>query len=311
MYRNAIIHVVVPAYNEEGFIGTVIKTMPDLVDGITVVDDCSADRTAEVARSCGDPRVTVVRTPKNLGVGGATVLGYRQALAANADVVVKMDGDGQMNPRYLTQILDAILEHGAAYAKGNRFLEGEVINRMPKGRIVGNIILTFLTKLASGYWNVFDPQNGFVAVRTTALKALPLEKLHKRFFFENDMLIRLNIRNLRVIDVPMPAIYGDEHSNLSIPSVMSTFPALLVKGFFVRVMEKYVIRDVSPIALFLFLGLAGLAFGIIFGGFLWIRVLMTGVATPTGSITLALLAMVLGFQLVLQAIVLDIQATPR
>jgi len=310
VYHNHVIHVVVPAYNEEELVGTVLRTMPAFVDRVFVVDDCSTDGTARAVEACGDSRVTLLRTPRNLGVGGATVLGYRHALAG-ADIVVKMDGDGQMQPESLPALLDAIIERGADYAKGNRFLRRELVHRMPIERIVGNVGLTFLTKLASGYWQVFDPQNGYTAVRAAALAVLPLDRLHQGFFFENDMLVRLNIHNFRVVDVPMPPVYDGAHSPMSIPAVMWSFPLLLLMRFFHRVMEKYVIRDFSPIALFLFAGLASLAFGIVFGGYLWIRTASTGVPTPTGSIILVLLALVVGFQLVLQAIVLDIQATPR
>ena len=311
MYQDRVVHVVVPAYNEADHVGVVVRTMPSFVDRIIVVDDCSTDGTARVAESCGDPRVTLLRTPRNLGVGGATVLGYRHALEAGAEIVVKMDGDGQMPPDALPELLDAIVDRGADYAKGNRFLRRELVHRMPLERIVGNVVLTFLTKLASGYWHVFDPQNGYTAVRATALRVLPLDRLHPGFFFENDMLVRLNLHNFRVVDVPMPPVYNGGPSHLSIPAVMSTFPLLLVRRFFHRVVEKYVVRDFSPIALFLFMGLASLTFGIVLGGYLWARGFATGVPTPTGSIIIVLLALVVGFQLCLQAIVLDIQATPR
>jgi hypothetical protein len=182
---------------------------------------------------------------------------------------------------------------------------------MPIERIVGNVVLTFLTKLASGYWNVFDPQNGYTAVRGSALAVLPLDRLHQGFFFENDMLVRLNVHDFRVADVPMPPVYNGGPSHLSILAVMSTFPLLLLRRFFHRVIEKYVVRDFSPIALFLFVGLGSLLFGIVGGCALWLHANSTGLPTPTGSIILVLLALVVGFQLCLQAIVLDIQSTPR
>ncbi len=311
MYKNTVIHVVVPAYNEEPFVGQVLAGMPAFVDRIFVVDDASTDGTARAVESCRDPRVVLLRTPRNLGVGGATVLGYRQALETGAGIVVKMDGDGQMPPEALPVLLDAIVEGGADYAKGNRFLHREMVQRMPAERIVGNVVLTFLTKLASGYWNVFDPQNGYTAIRASVLRVLALDRLHEGFFFENDMLVRLNVHNFRVVDVPMPAVYEGELSHLSIPAIVRTFPLLLVRRFFRRVLEKYVIRDFSPVALFLFAGLASLAFGMTFGAYLWIRAFFSGLPTPTGSLMLCLLAQVVGFQLCLQAIVLDIQATPR
>lgn len=311
MYQDRVVHVVVPAYNEAEHIGLVVRTMPTFVDRIFVVDDCSTDATARSAESCGDRRVTLLRTPRNLGVGGATVLGYRHALEAGAEIVVKMDGDGQMPPEALPELLDAIVQRGADYAKGNRFLRRETVHRMPFERLIGNVVLTFLTKLASGYWHVFDPQNGYTAVSASALRVLPLDRVHPGFFFENDMLVRLNVHNFRVVDVPMPSVYNGGPSHLSILAVMSTFPLLLLLRFFHRVLEKYVIHDFSPIALFLFVGLASLAFGMILGVSLWLHAESTGMPTPTGSIILVLLALVVGFQLCLQAIVLDIQATPR
>jgi glycosyltransferase involved in cell wall biosynthesis len=311
VYKHTTIHVVVPAYNEEPHIAGVVAGMPAYVDRIFVVDDGSTDGTARAVEACGDPRVALLRTPHNLGVGGATVLGYRHALDAGADVIVKMDGDGQMPPAALPALLDAIIERGADYAKGNRFLQRELVHRMPLERIVGNVMLTFLTKLASGYWNVFDPQNGYTAVRATALRVLPLDRLHQGFFFENDMLVRLNVHDFRVVDVAMPPVYNAEQSHLSIAAVVSTFPLLLLRRFFHRVVEKYVLRDFSPIALFLFVGLLSLGFGLVVGVSLWLHSYWNGVPTPTGSIILVLLAVVVGFQLCLQAIVLDIQATPR
>jgi glycosyltransferase involved in cell wall biosynthesis len=311
VYHDRVVHAVVPAYNEANHVALVVRTMPAFVDRIFVVDDCSTDGTAGAAESTGDPRLTVLRTPRNLGVGGATVLGYRHALEAGADIVVKMDGDGQMPPEALPELLDAVVQGDADYAKGNRFLRRELVHRMPLERIAGNVMLTFLTKLASGYWHVFDPQNGYTAARASALRVLPLDRLHPGFFFENDMLVRLNIHNFRVVDVPMPPVYNGGPSHLSILAVMSTFPLLLLRRFFHRVIEKYVVHDFSPIALFLFVGLASLGFGIVLGAALWLHAEHAGVPTPTGSIILVLLALVVGFQLCLQAIVLDIQATPR
>jgi glycosyltransferase involved in cell wall biosynthesis len=312
VYKDTAIHVVVPAYNEEVHVGAVLASVPDYVDRVVVVDDCSTDGTGPVVQACTDRRVVLLRTPRNVGVGGAMVVGYRWALDHGADIVVKMDGDGQMPAEALPALLDALVEQGADYAKGNRFLQRELVaTRMPAERIVGNVVLTFLTKLASGYWNVFDPQNGYTAVRASALRVLPLDRLHPGYFFENDMLVCLNVHDYRVVDVPMPPVYNEERSHLSILAVLFTFPLLLVRRFFHRVVEKYVLRDFSPIALFLFLGLASLTFGIVLGGSLWLHSYWSGIPTPTGSIILTLLALVVGFQLCLQAIVLDIQATPR
>ncbi len=303
--------MVIPAHNEEKFIGGVLREIPDYVDTVIVVDDASTDETAERVKNFQDPRVILLRNEKNLGVGGATVRGFKKALEMGAEIVVKVDGDGQMPLERLHLLLDAIIEEGYHYAKGNRFLEAHTLKKMPLVRLVGNIILTFLTKLASGYWHIFDPQNGYIAVERKALQAIPLDRLHRGYFFENDMLVHLNIMRFRVKDVPMPAIYGEEKSGIRLSSVILTFPWLLFKRFFYRIYHKYVLRDFSPIALFLFLGLFLLFWGAVFGAYHWIKSVKTGIPASTGTVMLAVLPLILGFQLVLEAIVLDIQETPK
>jgi glycosyltransferase involved in cell wall biosynthesis len=311
MYKGHRVTTILPAYNEAPFVGQVIATIPHFVDHIIVVDDCSEDGTREAALVSGDSRLVTLTTSQNEGVGGATILGYRKAIELGSNVMVKMDGDGQMDPAYLPLLLDAIIEHGYDYAKGNRFLATESLRLMPKRRLFGNILLTFLTKMASGYWHVFDPQNGYTAIKAEALRVLDLNAIHKRYFFENDMLIHLNFFGFRVRDVAIPARYGNEQSNLSIMHAGWTFPALLIRRCFHRIYQKYVLRDFSPIALFLFLGLILFLWGALFGVYLWMRTAVTGTATPIGTIMLALLPLILGFQLLLQGIVLDIQETPR
>jgi glycosyltransferase involved in cell wall biosynthesis len=311
MYKTHKIIAVVPAHNEADHVGRVIANMPDLVDRIIVVDDCSQDGTGQVAASCGDTRVVVLTMPTNQGVGGAMAAGYKQALELEAGIIVKIDGDGQMPPEYLPSLLDAIVELGFDYAKGNRFLMGDSIRAMPSHRVVGNVVLTFMTKMASGYWHIFDPQNGYTAITAKALGTVDLDGLHRGFFFENDMLVQLNFTGARVKDVAMPARYGPEESDINILQIGLTFPLLLLHKFFHRIIQKYVLRDFSPIALFLFLGLALFLWGGGLGVYLWIKTIVTGLATPTGTIMLALLPLILGFQLLLQAIVLDIQETPK
>jgi glycosyltransferase involved in cell wall biosynthesis len=311
MYKGHRITAVIPAHNESRYIGEVIKTMPAIVDHLIVVDDCSSDDTAGTAEACGDPRVIILRTPDNQGVGGATIFGYRAGIDMASDVLVKIDGDGQMPPNYLEALLDPIIEQGYDYTKGNRFLAGESLAFMPRHRLFGNVVLTFMTKLASGYWHIFDPQNGYTAIKADALRLLDLKALHKRFFFENDMLIHLNFFDRRVKDVAIPARYGEEVSDLNPFKVSVTFPLLLLRRFFYRVYQKYVLRDFSPIALFLFLGIILFGWGVLFGVYLWVESQITGRLTPTGTIMLSLLPLILGFQLLLQAIVLDIQETPK
>jgi glycosyltransferase involved in cell wall biosynthesis len=311
MYKGYRITTVVPAHNEALLIGKVAQTMPELVDHIVIVDDCSQDGTAEAALASGEARVIVLRTPSTQGVGGAMVLGFRKALELESQIVVKMDGDGQMPAEYLPSLLDAITDQGYDYAKGNRFLAGEALALMPRHRIFGNVVLTFMTKLASGYWHIFDPQNGYIAIKADALQFLDLEHIHRGYFFENDMLIHLNFFGLRVKDVAIPARYGEEESGINLFKVSSTFPFLLLRRFFHRIYQKYVLRDFSPIALFLLLGFILLCWSAVFGTYVWIRSAIADHATPTGTIMLVVLPLILGFQLVLQAIVLDIQETPK
>jgi glycosyltransferase involved in cell wall biosynthesis len=311
MYREHVVTAVVPVYNEAKHIGQVIKLMPEFVDHIILVDDCSEDGTIDAVAACGDKRVSVLTTSHNQGVGGAMVTGYQRAMELDSDIVAKMDGDGQMDPAYLSSLLDAIVGLGYDYAKGNRFLASESLGVMPKHRLLGNIVLTFLTKMASGYWHIFDPQNGYTAIKIEALRVLDLNAIHKRYFFENDMLVHLNFFGFRVKDVATPARYGDEESNLNVFKIGATFPLLLVRRYFHRIYQKYVLRDFSPIALFLFLGLILFAWGALFGVYLWVKTAISGIATPTGTIMLAVLPLVLGFQLLLESIVLDVQETPK
>jgi glycosyltransferase involved in cell wall biosynthesis len=311
LYKEHVVTVAVPAYNEERLITTVISTMPDFVDQIVVVDDCSTDSTYETVQKFADKRTILMKTGQNRGVGGATVLGYKKALELESDIVVKMDGDAQMRSEYLGQLLDPLIEEDYSYTKGNRFLLPEFLVQMPRGRLLGNVALTFMTKLASGYWHIFDPQNGFTAIKTDALRRLNLAELHQRFFFENDMLYQLNLQNARVKDVAIPSKYGEEVSSLSLFRVAVTFPFLLLRRFTSRITLKYVLRDFSPIALFLILGTLLFGWGVLFGAYAWIRSALTDDLTSTGTVMLSVLPLILGFQLILQAIVLDIAETPK
>ena len=311
MYKGHRIATILPAHNEERHIGEAVRTMPEFIDHVIVVDDCSKDKTSEAAQACGDPRLVLLKTPHNQGVGGATIMGYRKGLELGTDIAVKMDGDGQMSPEHLPLLLDALIEQDYHYAKGNRFLAGESLEHMPKVRFIGNLALTFMTKLATGYWHIFDPQNGYTAIKMDALRMLNLNAVHNRFFFENDMLSHLNYQRARVKDVAIPARYGEEVSDLNPFKIGLTFPFLLLRRFFRRIYQKYILRDFSPIALFLILGALLFLWGFGFGIYLWVETHLTGRPTPTGTIMLALLPLILGFQLLLQAIVLDIQETPK
>jgi len=311
MYKNQRIAVVIPTHNEARHIADVVETVPPFVDHIIVVDDHSSDETPSILKGLSDDRLSVERLEKNQGVGGATMAGYAKALANGCEIVVKMDGDGQMAPEYLPMLLDVLVEKGYDYAKGNRFLTGDLLQTMPHHRLIGNIILTFVNKLASGYWHIFDPQNGYTAIKCETLRKLNLAQIHKRYFFENDMLIALNFHNARVCDVAIPARYRDERSGLNPFKVSLTFPILFIPRFWHRIYQKYVLRDFSPIALFLFMGMILTAWGVIFGAYHWILSILTEHVATTGTVMLAVLPFILGFQLILQAIVLDIQESPR
>jgi glycosyltransferase involved in cell wall biosynthesis len=310
VYRETRIHVVIPAYNVADRIGAVLKAIPDYVDAVTVVDDGSRDGTVEIAVAVSERRLRVLRHDANQGVGAAMVTGFRDALLDGDGIVVKMDGDGQMDPAMLDRLLDPIVEGRCGYTKGNRFLFARELSVMPRHRLVGNFTLTFLTKLASGYWHVFDPQNGYLAIASPALRLLELERLSRRWFFENDMLINLNVFNVPVADVPMPSRYGDERSSMSIGRVLLSFPFHLFRGYWSRFYRKYVLRDFSPIALFMLAGLPLLLFGVLLGGYTWFQSWRLNRFASTGTVMLSVLPFIVGFQLVLQALVLEMRESP-
>jgi len=311
MFRDTRVHVVIPAYNVAPHLGAVLRGIPDFVDTVTVVDDGSTDDTTEAAKRVGDPRVTVLGSPANEGVGGAMARGFEHALAQGDGIIVKMDGDGQMDPADLPRLLEPIVDGRCDYAKGNRFLRSRELDIMPRARLAGNFVLTFLTKLASGYWNVFDPQNGYLAITSSTLRLLDLGRLSRRYFFENDMLINLNIFDARVCDVAMPSRYGTERSSMRLGRILCSFPFHLFRGYWHRFYRKHVLRDFSPVALFMLTGLPLLAWGTGFGVYTWGQSWLRNQFASTGTVMLSVLPFLVGFELVLQALVLEIRDTPR
>jgi dolichol-phosphate mannosyltransferase len=303
--------VVIPAYRVAREVPDVVRAMPASIDLIIVVDDASPDDIAAALEPVADARVRLVRHEKNQGVGGATVTGMLTAIDEGADVVVKCDGDGQMDPSDIPRLIGPIASGAAEHVKGSRYHHARELAAMPRGRLIGNIGLTFLTKLCSGYWNVLDPVNGFFATRTDTLARLPLEKLARRYFFETDLLIRLNIVEARVADMPQPARYAGEPSSLSIKRALFEFPWQLLRGLCRRVFWRYLFYDVSPVAIFGIVGCLLTAFGVCFGAWQWIAHAVQGIPAPLGTIMLAALPLILGSQLLLQAVVLDIASTPR
>jgi glycosyltransferase involved in cell wall biosynthesis len=284
--------------------------MPDFVDHIIVVDDASTDRTTEVAEGMGDPRVILIRHEENRGVGGAILSGHRRAVEVGAGVAVVMAGDAQMDPAHLPDLLDPIVEGRADFTKGNRFYSVDSFRGMPRLRIFGNIVLSFLTKLASGYWHMVDPQNGYTAIERTTLERLPLDRISEGYQFENDLLIHLNVLNARLLDVPIAARYGEEMSGIRLRRVIPTMLSLLFRGFWRRTFWKYVLWSFSPIALFLFAGLLLTAWGVGFG--IWVIVQTLGVPeASTGTVILSVVPFIIGIQFLIFFLVLDIEESRR
>jgi dolichol-phosphate mannosyltransferase len=303
---------VVPCYNVASHIAAVLAAIPDYVDQVIAVDDGSRDDTLKLLQAATDKRVEVVRHDRNRGVGAAMRTGLARGAEAGADLLVKVDGDDQMDLSELTKLLDALVDDPrSGYAKGNRLVDQKALSRMPRLRVIGNFALTFLTKLASGYWYVVDPQNGYLAIRRVVWELLDPARISDGYFFENDMLVGLNILDIPVKDVPIPARYGDERSYLRVRRVLFPFAFLLIRRTIYRVYAKYMLRDFSPIALFLLAGLPLFIWGVVFGAYQWWSHAQQGIATPTGTVIVSVVPLILGFQLLLQALVLDIQNSPR
>lgn len=308
----ARVAVVIPAYRVEAQIAEVLRGMPEFVSWIVVVDDCSPDDTGAIvaAEARRDPRICLLRHEMNQGVGNTTLTGYEEARRLGADVVVKMDGDGQMDPRYLPALVNPIARGQADYTKGNRFLHARELCSMPLPRRMGNLGLSFLTKLASGYWSLFDPTNGYTAIHASLIPLLNAKGIARRYFFESSMLLELSLLRAVVRDVYIPARYGEETSHLSPLKTLCRFPAALFKGFLRRLWIQHFVRDFSIASLYLVAGPVLLATGVGFGAIHWYSSSQQGVAASTGTVMLAALPVVLGIQLLLQAIGLDIQAQP-
>ncbi len=304
--------VVIPSYRVKAHVLGVIEQIPASVSRIYVVDDACPDASgAWVETHCSDPRVSVLRNASNQGVGGAVMAGYAQAVADGMDVIVKMDGDGQMDPAALPQLVGPVLRGEADYTKGNRFYDLTQIGRMPAARILGNAALSFMTKISSGYWDVFDPTNGYTAIHARVVQKLPLAKISKRFFFETDMLFRLNIIRAVVADVPMEARYGAETSNLKISSVVFDFSFKHLRNTFKRIFYSYFLRDLSLASIQLLLGALFLLVGTGMGIAFWVQSSSTGVTASAGSVMLVALQIIVGIQLVLGFLAYDIAAVPR
>lgn len=306
-----MIAVVIPCYKVTAQICDLIRIIGDEVDAIIVVDDCCPEKSgALVEKNCNDPRVRVIYHKINQGVGGAVLSGYQAAITAGADVIVKLDGDGQMDPALIPAFVAPILRGDADYTKGNRFFEIETVRQMPMVRLIGNVGLSFLTKLSSGYWNLFDPTNGYTAISAKVAERLPVDKISRRYFFESDMLFRLNTMRAVVMDIPMFAKYEDEQSNLKVSRELPRFLFNNLRNLGKRIAYNYFIRNFNYATLELLFGLPLLGFGVIFGAFSWIDQSHQGTLASAGTVMLAALPIIMGLQLILGFVNYDMASVP-
>lgn len=305
------ISVVIPCFRVKNKILGVLNLIDQNITKIYVVDDNCPENTGRfVTENCSDIRVHVIFHDKNQGVGAAVKSGYLAALQDDMDVIVKIDGDGQMNPTLIPNFIDPIICGEADYTKGNRFYNLEEIGSMPKIRLFGNACLSLMTKLSSGYWQIFDPTNGFTAIHANVARQLPLSKISSRYFFETDMLFRLNTLRAVVVDVPMNAVYEDEVSNLKVHKIIPEFIVKHCRNFIKRIFYNYFLRDMSLASLELIIGLLFICFGLVFGAINWLNAKLTMSSTPVGTVVLVAITIILGTQLLLGFLAYDINSIP-
>ncbi len=304
--------VVIPCYKVKAHIEKVIKGIGHEVDHIVVVDDaCPEASGLFVKDNIDDERIEIVMLAENRGVGGAVKAGYEKALQLKSDIVVKIDGDGQMPPEFIPQLIAPLISENADYVKGNRFYSFYTLKDMPKLRLFGNAVLGFFTKLSSGYWSVVDPTNGFTAIHSYVLNKINFESINDRYFFETDMLIQLGDLRARVLDMPMKSIYADEESNLKILDVLGVFLLKHFKSTFRRILYSYYLRNFTLGSIELPLGLTLFIYGLYKGGYEWIRSLNTGELASTGTVILSALPIILGVQFLLGFLSEDIANEPK
>lgn len=304
--------VVIPCYKVKKHILNVISRIGDRVSKIYVVDDkCPEHSGAYVQEHCQDSRVEVIFHEENQGVGGAVISGYKASIRDSMDVVVKIDGDGQMDPSLIDDFINPIAKELADYTKGNRFYDVESLKSMPKIRLLGNAALSFMTKFSSGYYSIFDPTNGYTAISTFALRKLNLDKLNKRYFFESDILFRLNIVSAKVVDVPMVSVYEDEESNLHIQKIIFPFLKGHIKNASKRIFYNYFLRDFSVASIELLGGILMTTFGVIYGMLGWYNSIANDVIASSGTVMLSALPVILGVQFILGFTQADIEREPK
>ena len=304
--------IIIPCYKVKRHVLDVVKAVGPEVERIYVVDDgCPEETGQHVERACSDPRVRVLYHAHNRGVGGAMITGYRQALADGGAVMVKVDGDGQMDPALIPRFIQPLLEGKADYVKGNRFFHLEDLSRMPAFRLFGNAVLSLVNKVVSGYWDVMDPTNGYTAIHVDALRLLPLDKLDGRYFFESDMLFRLGTIRAVVRDVAMTARYAGEPSSLRIRRVLFEFPPKYLLRLLKRIFYTYFLRDFNAGTVELCVGLPLFGFGSMYGGYHWYQSVANSQPAASGVVMLAALPTILGSQFLLAALSFDTGNVPK
>ena len=309
MYKQTKIAIVVPAYNEENLISKTVTTIPDFVDKIIVVDDNSKDNTIMIVESLQrnfSDRLILIKHEKNKGVGGAIKSGYKKALDFDMDITAVMAGDGQMDPDQLPKLLDPIIEGKAEYTKGNRLEHVDKL-KMPRIRRFGNSILTLLTKIASGYWKIIDPENGYTAISKRALEKMEFDNIYDGYGCPNDILIELNIKNIKVKDIEMPPVYGNEKSGIKIRRYFFRLSWLLLKGFFRRLNKKYGGLHFHPLWLFYYSGLLMLLFGVFYSLYLIYYKIFIGGSFSPGTVLLPSLFLIMGYLSIMFALFFDME----
>ncbi len=306
--KDTNISVVIPCYKVENQIEKIVSDIPDFITHIVLINDASPDNTGDIIEqlATANQKIITVHHSKNQGVGGAMKSGFNKAIELKSDIIIKIDGDGQMDTSYFAPMIKSIKDSEYQFAKGNRLHNRKMLKKMPTIRRIGNLIMGFLIKLASGYWQISDPVNGFFAIQRKTLEELNFNRLSNRFFFESSLIIELYYTGTLIKDIPMPAIYKDEKSNLSIVHTLFSFPIKIIAAFLRRIWLQYFIYDFNIASLFFFFGNITFIFGLLFGGINWIRYSANHIPAPTGTIMLATLTLILGFQMLLSAIQYDI-----
>jgi glycosyltransferase involved in cell wall biosynthesis len=308
-----IICVVIPCYNVANHIEDVIRDLPEMITWIISVNDHSTDETENILLRLEkeNKKIIYLRHEENRGVGGAMITGYQKSLELNAAISIKIDGDGQMDSACIGELIRPIIEDKADFTKGNRFRDLVALRSMPIARRFGNLGMSLLIKAASGYWNIFDPNNGFTAIKNETLKNIDLDKIHKRYFFESSMLIELYHANAVVQDVPMKARYGNEISGLSITRTLFEFPPKLIVAFLKRILLKYFLFEFNIASVYMLFGFPLFIGGSIYGILNFIKYANLHSGAPTGTVVIPSLLIILGFQLLLSAMNFDISNYPR